>query len=84
MIHPTRTTQTRKRAVSLKQRQNKEKKNNTTKEWKWRNKEKSMTKKECTLSQKYSSILIIAQHTLTYFNGYRNESTSRNHCIGKK
>ena len=65
MIHPTRTTQTRKRAVSLKQRQNKEKKNNTTKEWKWRNKEKSMTKKECTLESK---VLLDLDHSSTHFD----------------
>ena len=46
MFHLTRTTQIRKRTVF---RNTKKKNTNTTEEWKWEDKEKPMTKKECTL-----------------------------------
>ena len=43
----------------------KKKKINTTEEWKCEDKEKSMTKKECTLEAEV--LLIMAHHPLTYF-----------------
>ena len=65
MIHPTRTTQTRKTPVSLKTKTKERKKNNTTKEWKWRNKEKPMMKKECTLESK---VPLDLDHSSTHFD----------------
>ena len=62
MLHPMRTTQTRKTVVSRKTRQNKEAKNNTTKEWKRENKEKPMTKKESTLE---AELLVDLDHGST-------------------
>ena len=58
-IHPTRTTQSRKRQCPAKQRQSKEKKPITAEEWKLQDKEKPMTKKECTLE---TEVLVNLDH----------------------
>ena len=66
MLHPTRTTQTRKRPVSHKTKtKQRRKKNNITEEWKWEDKEKPMTKKECTLE---AEVLDDRDHGSTPFN----------------
>ena len=51
-----------KRAVS---RKTKKKKANTTKEWKWEDKEKPMTKKECTLQ---AEVLVDLDRGSTHFD----------------
>ena len=66
MLHPTRTTQTRKRAVSRKTKtKQRRRKTNTTEEWKWEDKEKPVTKKECTLE---AEVLVNLDHGSTSFD----------------
>ena len=73
MLHPTRTTQARKRAVSRKTKTKLKKQTNKTLEWKWEDKEKPMTKKEFNLE---AEVFVDLDHGLTPLhvsNGYRNE-----------
>ena len=73
MLHPTRTTQARKRAVSRKTKTKLKKQTNKTLEWKWEDKEKPMTKKEFNLE---AEVFVDLDHGLTALhvsNGYRNE-----------
>ena len=51
MLHPTRTTENRKRPVSCKKKtkQRRKKQYDRKWEWKWEDKRKPMTKKKCTL-----------------------------------
>ena len=64
MLHPTRKTQTRKGQCPAKRRQNKEKKNSMTEDWKWEDKEKPMMKKECILQ---AQVLVDLDHGSTPF-----------------
>ena len=55
-------------------------KNNTTKKWKWEDKEKSITKKECTLEEEVLADLDHGSTLWPIANGYRNEWICGNHC----
>ena len=65
MLHSTRITQTRKRAVPQDKDKTKKEKTNKTEEWKWEDKEKPMTKKECTLE---AEVLVDLDHGLRPFD----------------
>ena len=66
MLYSTRTTQTRKREVSHKMKTKQRRtKTNRTDEWKWEDKEKHMTKKECTLE---AEVLASLDHGSTPFD----------------
>ena len=69
-------TKQKKGSVLQDEEKTKKKKTNTTVEWKWEDKEKPMTKKECTLEACWSWSW---PNTLWYIsNGYRNEWSFRN------
>ena len=80
-----RTTQTRKRQYPARRRQNKEEKNQYDQGWKWEDKEKPMTKKECTLE---AEVLLDLDHDSTPFDIFqtvaRINETPRNHSFGNE
>ena len=59
MLHPTKTTQTRIEAVPQDEDKRKTKKTNVNQDWKWEDKEKPTTKKECTLE---AEVLVDLDH----------------------
>ena len=80
MLRLRRTTQIRKRVASCKTNTKQREKNNTTKKWKWQDKEKSITKKECTLEEEVLADLDHGSTLWPIANGYRNEWICGNHC----
>ena len=67
MVHPTRTTETRKRTVSCKTKTKQRRKKQNDGAMEMEDKEKSMTKKECILDAEVLVDLDHSLHSLTYF-----------------